>query len=255
MPGTRTTLSSAPTIGRLRLGGAPRVVLCVTDAHGGRLSRSARPDVVEVRIDLFRDRSPRHVEAVIRALRRARVPLIGTIRTAREGGRWTWSERERERLFALVLPLVDAVDLELSARGLARRIARRAHALGRTVIISSHAFRGTPPEATLARRIRSARPLGADIVKLASTARAPADVARLLRILVTHPRVPLVVIAMGPVGTLSRVFFPAAGSLLTYAATDSDAATAPGQLTLRALRTELARYYPDPRTWLRSHGR
>lgn len=215
----------------------------MTDARSGCLPRSAKPDAIEARIDLFHDHSPRHVETVIRELRRARVPLIATIRTAREGGRWTGSERERERLFDLVLPLVDAVDLELSARGLARRIGRRAHDLGRTVIVSFHDFRRTPPLATLARRIRSARALAADIVKLATTARLPADVARLLRILVTHPRVPLVVIAMGRVGTLSRVFFPAAGSLLTYAFAESDAATAPGQLTLRALQTELARYY------------
>ncbi len=238
---------SAPTIGRLRLGGVPRVVLCVTDARSGRLPRSAKPDAIEARIDLFRDRSPRHVEAVLRELRRARVTLIATIRTAREGGRWTEKERERERLFDLVLPLVDAVDLELSARGLTRRIGRRAHDLGQTVIVSFHDFRRTPPLAMLARRIRSARSLGADIVKLASAARVPADVARLLRILVSHPRVPLVAIAMGRLGTLSRVFFPAAGSLLTYAFDESDAATAPGQLTLRTLQAELARYYPGSR--------
>jgi len=187
------------------------------------------------------------VEVVIRELRQARAPLIATIRTAREGGRWTGSERERERLFDLVLPLVDAVDLELSARGLARRVGRKAHDLGRTVIVSFHDFRRTPPLATLTRRIRSARSLGADIVKLATTARAPADVARLLRILMTQPRVPLVVIAMGRVGTLSRVFFSAAGSLLTYAFDENDTATAPGQLSLRALQAELARYYPGRR--------
>jgi 3-dehydroquinate dehydratase-1 len=243
----RRNKPAAPTIGRLHLGPAPRVVLCVTDARRGLLPPAAKPDAIEARIDLFRDRSPRHVETVIRTLRRTRVPLIATIRTAREGGRWTGSERERERLFDLVLPLVDAVDLELSSRALARRVGRNARESGRTVIISSHAFRHTPPLATLSQRIRSARSLGADIVKLASAASGPAEVARLLRILVTHPHVPLVVIAMGAIGTLSRVFFPAAGSLLTYAFDEQDGATAPGQLTLRALQAELARYYPGYR--------
>jgi 3-dehydroquinate dehydratase-1 len=234
-------------IGRLRLGGVPRVVLCVTDTRRGRLPRTAKPDAIEARIDLFQDRSPRHVEAVLRELRRARIPLIATIRTAREGGRWTGSERERERLFDLVLPLVDAVDVELGSRALARRVGRRARALGRTVIVSSHAFRHTPSLATLAQRIRAARSLGAGIVKIASAASGPADVARLLRVLATHPSVPLVVIAMGRVGMLSRVLFPAAGSLLTYAFDEGDTATAPGQLTLRALQTDLARYYPGYR--------
>jgi 3-dehydroquinate dehydratase-1 len=247
MRNRRRTLA-APTIGRLQLGGGvPHVVLCVTDARRGRLPRAAKPDAIEARIDLFRDRSPHHVEAVLRQLGQARVPLIATIRTTREGGCWTESERERERLFDLVLPLVDAVDLELSSRALARRVGRKARDLRRTVIISSHAFRSTPPLATLTQRIRAARSLGAGIVKLASAASSPADVARLLRVLTTHPAVPLVVIAMGRIGTLSRVLFPAAGSLLTYAVADGDASTAPGQLTIQALQADLARYYPGYR--------
>ena len=185
---------------------------------------------------------------MIRALRRARVPLIATIRTAREGGGWTGSERERARLFEVVLPLVDAVDLELSARAVLRRVGRRAHDLGKTVIVSCHDFGRTPPAATLARHVRSARSLGADIVKLASAVRNATDIPRLLEILLTHRHVPLVAIAMGRAGALSRVFFPAAGSLLTYAVAEGDAATGPGQLPLRALQTELARYYPGYRS-------
>jgi 3-dehydroquinate dehydratase-1 len=81
-------------------------------------------------------------------------------------------------------------------------------------------------------------------VKLATFARDLDDVTTLLRVLLSHPRVPLVLLAMGPVGALSRVFFPAAGSLLTYAFAEGEVQLAPGQLPLRALQAELVRYYP-----------
>jgi 3-dehydroquinate dehydratase-1 len=225
------------------LGAGPRTVLCVTDRRGGRLPRGARPDIVEARIDLFADRSPAHVETVLRRLRRHGIPIIATIRIAAEGGRWQRSDDEREALFRRVLPLVNAVDVELCRRTLARRVAAAARARGRRVIVSAHDFEGTPAATTLARRIRAARALGADIVKLAAQARGSEDVATLLRVLLGHGRTSLVVIAMGRAGVVSRIAFPAAGSLLTYASPDGEGPTAPGQLPLHTLQKELARYY------------
>ncbi len=233
------------TIGRLRLGSVPRVVLCVTDARGGRLPTGCRPDVVEARIDLFERRSPAHVETILRALRRHGHPIIATIRTVGEGGRWQGADADRERLFETALPFVQAVDVELSSRTpVRRRIIAAAHAAGRQVIVSSHDFERTPSAAVLVRRMHAARRAGADLVKLAARARNTGDLSRLLQVLVNHPRVPLIVLAMGPVGVVSRVLFGAAGSLLTYAFADGDAPTAAGQLSLRALQGEIIRYYP-----------
>jgi len=48
--------------------------------------------------------------------------------------------------------------------------------------------------------------------------------------------------AMGPVGALSRLFYPAAGSLLTYSSVGEP--TAPGQIPLRELALLLTRFYP-----------
>ena len=238
------TLLPKLSIGRVRLGRVPRVVLCVTDAHGGRIPSRCRPDIIEARIDLFQDRTPTHVEHILRALRRSGHPIIATIRRAPEGGSWRGSTREREQLFDRAIPLVDAVDIELGTRALARRVTKAAHALGRSVIVSAHDVDQTPPASTLARRIRDARALGADIVKLAAYAQDVDDVARLLRVLLSHPDVPLVLLALGPVGLVSRIFFAAAGSLLTYAFADGDQPAAPGQLPIGALQKELARYYP-----------
>jgi len=235
---------SGLSIGRLELGRVPRVVLCVTDSRGGRLPPRVAPDLIEARIDLFKESTPEHVENVLRTLGHFGYPIIATIRKAAEGGRWHESSRERERLFQTALPLVDALDVELSSRALAGRLLEAAHTQGRPVIVSAHDVDRTPPVATLARRIRAARGLGADIVKLAAHARDMDDVATLLRVLLSHPRVPLVILAMGPVGMLSRILFAAAGSLLTYAFAEGDSPAAPGQLPIRALQAELARYYP-----------
>jgi 3-dehydroquinate dehydratase-1 len=235
-------------IGRVRLGAVPRVVLCVSDTRGGQLPAGCCPDLVEARIDLFRRRTPADVERTLRSLRRAGRPLIATVRTAAEGGAWQGSESEREVLFNAALPLVHAVDIELTSRTLRPRVITAAHAAGRSVIVSSHDFHRTPTATTLAGRIQTARRAGADIVKLSTHARSPADVATLMSTLLRHRAVPLVILAMGPVGMMSRVFFGVAGSLLTYAFADDDAPTAPGQMTLRTLQAELARYYPAYRT-------
>jgi len=235
-------------IGRVRLGAAPRVVLCVSDTRGGQLPAGCRPDLVEARIDLFRRRTPADVERTLHTLRRSGRPLIATIRTTAEGGAWQGSETDREALFGAALPLVHAVDIELTSRTLRPRVIKAARASGRSVIVSSHDFDGTPPAAVLARRIQASRRAGADIVKLATRAESPTDVATLMATLLRYRAVPLVILAMGPVGMMSRVFFGVAGSLLTYAFADHDAPTAPGQMTLRSLQAELARYYPAYRT-------
>jgi 3-dehydroquinate dehydratase-1 len=243
------------SIGRLQLGGMPRVVLCLTDARGGRVPPRSYPDLVEARIDLFARHTPQHVEAVLRTLRRCGHPTIATIRRAAEGGSWAGTEREREHLFRTALPLVDAVDVELASRALAGRVLDLAHAARRPVIVSAHDMDRTPTPATLARRIEAAVSLGADIVKLAAYAHTMDDVARLLRTLLAHPHVPLVVLAMGPAGLPARVLFAAAGSLLTYAFPEGAAPAAPGQLPLKALQTELARYYPPYAAALRARKR
>jgi len=230
-------------IGRVQLGPVPRVVLCVTDARGGRLPPRCTPDLIEARVDLFRQHTPEYVQNILRKLRRSGYPVIATIRQATEGGRWRGSNRDRELLFRAVLPLVDAVDVELSSRTLAARVVECAHAEGRPVIVSAHDLDRTPPATTLASRIMTARKqLGADVVKLAAYANDVEDLSVLLRVLLSHPGVPLVMLAMGPVGTMSRILFAAAGSLLTYAFAKSDAPVAPGQLPINELQAELARY-------------
>ena len=58
----------------------------------------------------------------------------------------------------------------------------------------------------------------------------------------TTDSIPLVTICMGPEGELSRILFPALGSLFTFA--HAGKPSAPGQLNCDETQQLLARFYP-----------
>jgi len=76
----------------------------------------------------------------------------------------------------------------------------------------------------------------ADGYKIVTTARKPSDNYRILSLTKTHPRTPLVVLAMGETGFPTRVLSTAWGGIFTYAAPNASEGTATGQVTARLLR-------------------
>jgi 3-dehydroquinate dehydratase/shikimate dehydrogenase len=76
----------------------------------------------------------------------------------------------------------------------------------------------------------------ADGYKIVTTARKPSDNARILAVTKSHPRTPLVVLAMGETGFPTRVLATAWGGLFTYAAPNASEGTASGQVSARVLR-------------------
>ena len=81
---------------------------------------------------------------------------------------------------------------------------------------------------------------GADAAKLAVMPRDDGDALRLLAACraATGGRlaIPVVAIAMGPLGVVTRVIGHGAGSALTFAAAATGQGSAPGQLTVEQLR-------------------
>ena len=75
--------------------------------------------------------------------------------------------------------------------------------------------------------------------QLRPAAIAPADLARLYAVPAQAQGL-VSVMGMGPLGAVSRVALPCAGSCLVYGALEK--ATAPGQLTCRELARELVRW-------------
>ncbi|NLA36680.1 MAG: type I 3-dehydroquinate dehydratase, partial [Actinobacteria bacterium] len=80
--------------------------------------------------------------------------------------------------------------------------------------------------------------------KIAAMTTSDAEVRALAAFTIAHADEGVIVIAMGEHGTRSRVFFPALGSLLTFA-TAPGAPVVSGQLSFDDTVAELARFYPS----------
>jgi 3-dehydroquinate dehydratase-1 len=231
-------------LGALELGGVPRLAVPLTDddvhAHADAVRRYA--DIVELRIDRFRQHDPAYVAEVCRSARGLGRPLIATVRAIEEGGAVELPDAQRTALFAAALPLVDAVDVEVAVP-ICQPVVAHAHANGALAIVSHHDFARTPGDAELVAHSDAALRTGADVVKIATAVADSSDAGRLLDFLRARQRRGLIVIGMGSAGVATRVFFALFGSLLTYGFVGRSGA--PGQLPLADLYEALRQYSPE----------
>lgn len=199
--------------------GVPRVAVPFTDGTSDEElleAIGAGLDVAEIRIDLFATTEPAVVLEQVQRFGAA--PTLATIRSAAEGGGWTGTDADRLRLFEVVLPTVDAIDIELSSRAILAEVIAAARTAGKPVIVSSHDFARTPPLEDLEGFVADARAAGADFAKVATLAQEPADLATLAALTIGHAGDGLIAVGMGELGPASRIFLPILGSALTYAA-------------------------------------
>ena len=83
----------------------------------------------------------------------------------------------------------------------------------------------------------------ADIVKIAAKASSFDDVLVMIKFTHRHHKQNLITMSLGPVGAISRLVLPAAGSLYTY--TFLNMPTAAGQVDVATLKSHLKVYYPS----------
>ncbi|MEU4740418.1 type I 3-dehydroquinate dehydratase [Actinosynnema sp. NPDC023658] len=225
--------------------GIPLVAVSFADDDVDRAAeeaRSAGVDVAELRIDRFSRTDVGHVREQVRAF--GGLPVLATVRSAFEGGGWKGSEAERLEVFRAVAPLVDAVDVELSSRELLADVITAARAHDTLVIVSYHNFDRTPGQDELTAIVRDAKAAGADVVKISTMATSSADVKVLASLLVNaDDDTELIVIAMGAIGTASRIFFPALGSKVTYTFIGHQPTS--GQLGFAETFRLMRRFYPE----------
>ncbi|HBG46284.1 MAG TPA: type I 3-dehydroquinate dehydratase [Deltaproteobacteria bacterium] len=196
-------------------------------------------DLLEVRIDTFRDKKPEVLAASLKDLKKScKLPIILTIRSRAEGGQAHLDDDTRISLFNTLIPFAEYVDIEISSSGILKNVVKSAKKDGKKVIASHHDFKSTPDDKKLNKIIDSGLSSGADIVKIATYVNTPDDLRRLVRL--PSSRDNLIVIGMGAFGAASRVFFPMIGSLFSYGSITGK--TAPGQLSLRDLKREFKRY-------------
>jgi len=159
--------------------------------------------------------------------------ILATCRRHQNHGKYNGSVEEQIRILnAAVDAGARAVDLEIeSAENLAARLDTfRGKA---RLILSYHNYDGTPsPEVVLRRMAR----IPADAYKIVTTARKPSDNYRVLALMKSNPRTPLIVLSMGETGFPTRVLSTAWGGLFTYAAPNSAEGTSAGQVSARHLR-------------------
>lgn len=222
-------------IGKVKLGIGPVVCAVLQDSFTPAALaklKALRIRLVELRIDQFRCFDMPFIQSKIRALKREGFSVIGTVRRKQEGGGSGLSEQKRLEIFHAILPIVDAVDVELKS-GICRDVLKQAKKLKKTGIVSFHDFRKTPSFRVLAAYLKEAKRFGADIFKVAAFAKQKRDVSTLLHFTVRFCGEHVIVISMGRLGAPSRVLFPQYGSLLSYGY--GGKRTAPGQLSVQAL--------------------
>jgi 3-dehydroquinate dehydratase-1 len=230
-------------IGPVELDGTPRIVAAYTDKTPlSAIQRAERLglDIAEARVDQFEmfDQS-----YVLEQLRRfSRTPVIATIRTEGEGGKWRLTESERLALFRAMVSRADALDVELSASKILPEVIEAGRSEGKPVIVSWHNFETTPDFEVLLRQADKARQKGADMVKIATAVTEREHVRLLARLAIERSEQNITVIGMGSEGVLTRLFFPALGSLLTYSFLDQP--TGPGQLHFDDTFRQLRLLYP-----------
>ena len=171
---------------------------------------------------------------LLREWTRGRLLLV-TLRTLQEGGA---SSEDPEACAAFCLEAaasgyVDLIDVELRwGTELVRDLISRLRSLGVAVVLSSHDWEGTPESGVLLDRFQQMSELGASLRKIAVTPHVPEDVLRLLRVTrkaaQSDPDHPVISMAMGALGTVTRLCGEAFGSAVTFGS--GQRASAPGQI-------------------------
>ena len=218
-----------------------------------RDAKAAGADIVEFRVDrLFEGEGDEAgLRTVLRLARESPLPCVVTCRSASEGGEYDGDDAARLSLYE-ALGASDHppryVDLEHATYSRSANLRQKAHLavdhpgqlrdLRTRLILSAHDFTGRP--ADLTRRLAAMQAEdAAAVVKIAFRARSVRDNLEIFDLLAERVK-PMIALAMGEEGLLSRVLAPKFGAFLTFAALRTGAGTAPGQPTIHDL---LSRYH------------
>lgn len=184
---------------------------------------AALADVFEIRGDLIEDVD---LLTLLRANAKTH-KLIFTARAASEGGGMADDDPRRHALLHQAIRRgFDYVDVEYRS-GFFDLMTEKA---GKGLIVSFHDVDGTPQDLDLL--YEGMCKTGADIVKIAVTPRSMADVGRVMTLMRRHvgAPTPLVAMALGPMGAITRILGPKFGAPLTYASAIHGREAAPGQI-------------------------
>jgi len=234
--------------GRAVKPGKPALVGVVADQDWEKADWNLA-DVLEIRLDRIWEKGLKpeieESRAFIRGIKqKTKKSLILTIRRPEESEApvpGMLPDENRLPFFEALVPLIDAVDVEIGSP-VAGKIIRLAKRAKKPVIGSYHNFRRLPPDKTLYEKLGRAKNLGADIFKVAALVESPKEAIRLLAFGNLFSKSHLIcAVGMGKGGALSRIAAPLFGSVLVYASLSVK--TAPGQPDIKTLAADLRRFY------------
>ncbi|MEM9399283.1 MAG: type I 3-dehydroquinate dehydratase [Verrucomicrobiota bacterium] len=184
--------------------------------------KQSSADIVEVRIDaLFANN--RSIENVQAEMEKRKNPVLLTLRTKDEGGKYSWKSTERSLVFKELIPLADAIDVELKNAHFHKDILRQARSMNRGLILSAHSLTRKLTMRKAQRWMDEFRKHRANVYKIATLARTREDLNVLTRILLDYKNTTSIM-AIGPMAQISRTIFPPLGSKLAYGYMDVPAA-------------------------------
>jgi len=223
-------------IGAVTLGKIPRIIAVFdrvfTALEAARVHQLGA-SLAEIRFDLLN--VPFEQALIFAKTLRASAPfgIIGTLRETPQ------NKTSRPDMFKKLIPLVDAIDIELYTN-IGTEIVQAA--AGKTIIVSYHDFDKMPEEKDLVALSNDARKMGADIVKIAGTAKRPEESARLLNFC-RRATYPMIAIVMGEAAADARLEALKKGSIATYAFTGS-VGVAPGQRSVADMAAKIKEAFP-----------
>ena len=197
-----------------------KIVAALTDPSHAAGAEAQGADLVELRLDLMNGDPVQ----IIRQYRNdCRLPVIATLRSAQEGGRWFGSADKWMEKIRPVIPHADYIDIEQQFS----RHAPAIRAAGRKVIASFHA--GTMLSlASLFDKERELRAFG-DIPKIVITPQTDADLVELITFTEAAKK-PIITGVMGSQFRYVRAVLPLFGSAFVYCHTGDP--TAEGQYSV-----------------------
>lgn len=241
------------TVKKLVIGeGMPKICIPIIGRNKEEIEKdleiikSMKPDLAEWRVDCWEnEKNDETIWEMLRTIsdKLGEIPLLFTFRTKREGGEQEILYEDYVKLLekAASTGLVDFVDVEVFFRQEeTRRLISCIQETGVYVVASNHHFQRTPDGRELQERMRYMNDCGADILKMAVM---PIDSLDLCSILEATIRMrqecekPVVTMAMGSLGVLSRIWGEFTGSCITFAA--GREASAPGQIKADEMRKVL----------------
>lgn len=205
----------------------------------------AGAELIELRLDYLADLTADDI-AALRRMAGDEIPLLLTARCREEGGVWDADETHRMSRLIDLAPHGDLCDIELATWERSANVRQKIElALQRLrggnrdgasarLVLSSHDFQQRP--ANLCRIVETMNGVGeCGVAKIVFAARHISETFELFDLMHSNPK-PILAIAMGEAGVITRILAKKFGAFGTFASLGQGRESAPGQVSIEQMK-------------------